>query len=464
MSGGRPACWSHGEFTDATKCKHCGLRASGKSASRLKSHLRGCEKAPEAVKQKATDAPTTTPKRKAPGTDGPAPAKRMALGVPLPSASERAMIDIAWCRFIFSTASAFRVVENPYFQAAIEATRPGLKLSLNRRNVGGSFLDKVYEEVTRPIRPMLQKSKRITLLLDGWTTERQEKVVTVCVKSKQTYYILYTAVLDEKTHDAGELLGHMKTVCTDFAIEKKVSCIVADGDSTVQSASKQMCKYLEEEVEGNPYHPKRVICGAHLMSRCTNDLLGTRRENHKDTGNEFHPVFKLCTATVASIRNVEAIGKRYAELQVAAGCTSKKPPTPCVTRWTTIGAAFAEFIKHKSALLVIFDEYKTSLPHLGELLEKWDLFVLVASLVDTATACVNVLQADDGVAAYIIPCLSTLVKKGEDVMKDMKAAEKTKMKEVVKKWKARYGTMITAQTHTYSTSTGCKKRKTSTTW
>ena len=139
-------------------------------------------------------------------------------------------------------------------------------------------------------------------------------------------------------------MTHLKRVCTDFDLDGKVACVIADGDATVQSAASKLCAYLVEE-KGNEHRPQRIVCGAHLMSRCINDLIGTKTQNRTEVGNEFNFILKLASATVSSIRNVERIARKYDELQTGSGHLSKKPPLPCIT-----GAAFDEFLKHKPAL------------------------------------------------------------------------------------------------------------------
>eukprot|EP00755_Sulcionema_specki_P024320 Sspe_Gene.80971::Locus_51477_Transcript_1_1_Confidence_1.000_Length_1203::g.80971::m.80971 len=306
LTMGRPGCWSKEEFKNG-KCNHCGLEMANDSGTRLKKHLAQCTKAPPSIVSKAE---AKEPKKREAGAVGVVAKKlRVALAIPVPSASEMEAINAAWSNYFYSCATPFSHIENEFFLKAIQATRPGLKesLLLNRKQLGGPQLDKAYEAAMTPIRDLVKKTDLLHLLTDAWQTERGDKLFAVCVRIGDLHQAYASGELVESTHTAEELIGHLQDLPDE--VTSAAFSITSDGDSTACSAGKKFCEM--QKAKGVEMH--HLICGAHTVMRCVNDLVGTRQERNKDVNNPFTHIHRQITSAVGQLRNTEAIRKRYGQ-------------------------------------------------------------------------------------------------------------------------------------------------------
>ena len=74
---------------------------------------------------------------------------------------------------VVATNSPFLLVENPEFKKFAQLLRPGVRLA-DRKTIGGSLLDHVYEEEMGKVRKETS-GLLATLSVDGWSTRAGAK-------------------------------------------------------------------------------------------------------------------------------------------------------------------------------------------------------------------------------------------------------------------------------------------------
>ena len=451
---GRPECWSKKDFVEKKEggvshytCKHCQMAVGKVTGTRLRGHLEKCEKAPEDVKERAGLKKEPEKKRKAddkPASEQP-PAKRprtsikSQLGaVPKPSVDECKKIRAAWARFFYCSATPFTHSEHPLFQEALEITRPGLEwkqLSFNRKTVAGPLLDNEYTAITDPQLKALSKADELVILCDAWEDDRKEKLFTILLFHNSKATLFKSGVLKEKVHNAEELKNHLLDLPAD--ILDKIVCILADGDSTAQCSARL---FAEEAEKAGRRHCEYGVCGAHSLSRGTNDVVGMHRVAGKDSPYEFNYLHKAVATIAASLRNVEGLRLKWEEkVKATTGKQARLVVIPATTRWTTIVATWSELQMNKEALVLLREDasFVAQLPHIKELLSNWDTFLMVKEVLDSLALGVELLQSNASRISFVIPVFTKVVEVAGQVHAKMKGEEKKKMKAVVERLQRR---------------------------
>ena len=147
-------------------------------------------------------------------------------------------LDEQIARFFYACNIPFAVAEHHEFKQMLMLLRPGYKPP-NRKAIGGTLLDKVYESVNEVTARNL-KDKPVTLIQDGWSDIHNSPVIAHCIHTGSKAYFL----------SSEETGAHKKTsdYCAELAkksiaeAEEKYRCQVT---AVVTDNEKKMLKMRE---------------------------------------------------------------------------------------------------------------------------------------------------------------------------------------------------------------------------
>eukprot|EP01061_Rhynchopus_euleeides_P007607 TRINITY_DN1667_c1_g1_i2.p1 TRINITY_DN1667_c1_g1~~TRINITY_DN1667_c1_g1_i2.p1 ORF type:complete len:683 (+),score=40.71 TRINITY_DN1667_c1_g1_i2:1287-3335(+) len=520
MAGGRPACWSRSEFVEqrqgqrkGARCKHCNTVLWSVNGQRLKQHLGGCDSVPAEKRDKAkaeiqkkrsrsddaeddrevvdvdaqaasapappAPAPPGSPAAPAapapaapatPATPGGDPPKKKSkpaakparqcriVATPRPNETEMARIVDAWADFVLAAGLPLSIIEDEHFIKAVGVTRPGIDVKQlpSRHQLGGKLLDEKYDAVMKPRLQALHSAKHITVTCDVWRTHRRQKLCSVSVSADGAPpELLHSAVMNKKK-GKGE---HIYAVMRDSIPEELLGRIVAaisDGDSTAQKAN----RLLQQEVHRLGGSCKTVVCGAHSISRCLNDCLGSRVVKKKEQGFEFEYVLTKLKSVLTQIRNTDYMCETLCEKQRSCNLPELTIPRACITRyfaipmhsmnrlphlhrWTTVHKLFQFVLNNKDALLLLNadDRVSAACPGLTEIFEPafWKIVLALLPFVNATHYCDQLIQSDMSTCGFILPTLDYIIEASKTSKKEMPStSSKQKMQAVTNRIQARY--------------------------
>lgn len=81
------------------------------------------------------------------------------------------MINEHVARAIFASGCPLNLVENSYWQKALEILRPAYKLP-SRFLLSNVYLDREYDRIKCKCKDYVQKASSVAILCDGWTNIR----------------------------------------------------------------------------------------------------------------------------------------------------------------------------------------------------------------------------------------------------------------------------------------------------
>ena len=323
MPAGRRACWSQKHFSEAAggrKCKFCDELVKATSGTRMKAHLRLCEKISSAAKDELkAERYCADPRQSAlhqEHTEGKALPKiaRMLNACPTPTVAEKDAIVAAWARFFFGSGTPFSHVEDKLFLEALNATRPGLSPELffpKRHSLGTKWLDRIHKEEAEPQMKDLLAAAHIAIMCDVWKNDRSEKVFAVTAIGDGSPVLLQSGVLSEKRHRATEFLGHLKKIHEQ--VLGKIVAILVDGDSTAVASA---ILFKAFQTEAGRQTPFVCICACHTVARALNDCI--RGEDGKEARGEERVPLRRRTSLCAVI----TIAQRRVSIQNVCGETT----------------------------------------------------------------------------------------------------------------------------------------------
>ena len=316
-------------------------------------------------------------------------------------------------RLFFAHGLSFSTAESIYLQRLIKRLVPAFDVAKipSGYQMGNRVLKAEYDRVMVPVRAALAQSLHISVYVDGWKAHNDEKVFTLVASGDGAdARPVSTKVLEEDSHNAEEIRTHLH----EMPEKDKLSGLVCDGDTTTAAGCKVFATEINEARGENEHKCVLLICSTHTLNRVLNDAFGVRKSAGKEVKNAFAWLVDLLSTTTSSIRNVEALGKKFAELQVQNGRPqAKKPPRPTLTRWTSSHECWKVMCEAKTSLILMNDDntIAAQCPSLKELLDKWDTFAVVLEAMAFVSVAINLLQGNKGRAGMIIPIFSAVEKK-----------------------------------------------------
>ena len=453
---------------DYLECKGegCGYRLAknGISATRMKKHIvEDCPKKSDRAKQRIEEEEERA-KRSRSDTTAPAEApaaKRAKLEksqtripcIPAPNAKEIEEMHLAWAKFVFAAGVPFSVVDSPLFIEAMMATRPGLKKEHipSRHVISTTLLDKVHTTICVPKFDKLAKNEHISLQSDTWKNSRAEKVFACAgTAGEQAGLIVNSGILQQKQHNAQELLSHLTQTPEKF--QKKAVALISDGDTTATKAN----KLFKAELKKKNIDVHTIVCAAHTVQRMVNDCLGTKKSKGNETGQEFNYVTKLLNSVVASLKNVDYLRAVLKEKQTELSQRTNAPKLMAITRWTTTSKLFDFVAQYREALLLVADDEEAlaRCPDILKVCNSMPLIRAIHKFVEKAGVVVNLLQSDSCRIGFVIPLLEQALSAAKETKAALATVEdKQKMENVIKKIQVRVSRYITHEDGVFSAAT-----------
>ena len=249
------------------------------------------------------------------------------------SKEQKAKLDTAVGRYLFSQNVAFSGVENPHFVKLCSSLRPGYQPP-NRKQIAGPILDQVYGEIQTSMNSEISKSKSVLVLSqDGWSSVMNNPIIahSLFVGGKSYLYSLENCGSNSKTAEycfnlTDNIIGRLKD-----ELGKDVGGIVTDNEAKMrQFRAKVDEKYPDILTYG---------CSAHYMNLLENAVTDPDKR-----------VMKHVVEVSKHFRNVH---KSLGMLRERGGLT---PQLPNDTRWTSQIICLEVFLKNHDKYAEIRDE------------------------------------------------------------------------------------------------------------
>ena len=131
-------------------------------------------------------------------------------------------------RFIYKKDQPWLVVEDPDFQNLLcYCAQMDLRIPM-RRTIRGHIQETFVKEKTK-LKEMLSSMRRVSLTIDGWTTDNHISLLGITVHWINNEWMLRERVLAleklEGEHSGEYLTKVLRTVLKEFSLEKKVQIL-----------------------------------------------------------------------------------------------------------------------------------------------------------------------------------------------------------------------------------------------
>ena len=239
-------------------------------------------------------------------------------------------LDEQIARFFYACNIPFAVAEHHEFKQMLMLLRPGYKPP-NRKAIGGTLLDKVYESVNEVTARNL-KDKPVTLIQDGWSDIHNSPVIAHCIHTGSKAYFL----------SSEETGAHKKTsdYCAELAkksiaeAEEKYGCQVT---AVVTDNEKKMLK-MREMLHAEDESLIVYGCSSHWLNLVGQDITPNQVVNQIVEINKY-------------FRNHHAAGSLLDEKQ-----GSVKPQLPGDTRWNSQLDCIQTYLTNRPLMVLIVAE------------------------------------------------------------------------------------------------------------
>lgn len=217
---------------------------------------------------------------------------------------DKEKFDIQVAKFIFSTNSAFNMVNHSEFIKLVEMLHPGYKLPTDKE-IGNELLDTVYKNTISSMKDDL-KNKKVCMSIDGWSNLHHEPVICIVVTDVLDNYVhlIKTINTNDNKHDASYLLELAIDgirACSEFGCQ--VTSIVMDNDANMTSMRQDLAQaetdVLVEDII-------TYGCSSHTLHLLLKDI------QLKEENEHIKLIIKYFRSThLASAKYKEAGGKTF---------------------------------------------------------------------------------------------------------------------------------------------------------
>lgn len=264
-----------------------------------------------------------------------------ARATPTPQTGFLLMLQLAFARFVFSSGSAFRLVENKRFQAFIRMMYPAFSFP-SRQRVATKLLQIVYDEERELVIEELKHVLFVTIVTDGWTNPNNEGIVNFIITSPITKPVFFKSICTgTNKHTAEYMLEQVELVIDEVeqAIgADKVVAVLADNAQTMVSMQRQL-EINRPQIFGNG-------CAAHGMDLLVKDIASIPF---------LSSAIESCVKLTKFIKKRSALALTFRQIQRSTHAERHKGlRLPVATRWYTSESCLAGACQNEWAVRSLF--------------------------------------------------------------------------------------------------------------
>lgn len=251
------------------------------------------------------------------------------------TSTEKNRLDELCAKFIYSTNSAFQLVENRYFVEFCAAMRPGYSPP-TRKSIGEPLLNNMYETLSASCRDELD-GQVVNLSIDGWSNIRNEPIVCATItKDSGKVYLVNTLNTAGSSHTSEYLLKIVQETIKQTT--EKFSCTVGSF-VTDNAANMKRMRFLSNEQDEDLFC---YACSAHFMNILALDI--TKGSNRSVIDE---------TVKVSKYFRNHHLPKAWYD---AAG--GKALVVPLDVRWSSYCYALKSYIENWPILAKVSEEFR----------------------------------------------------------------------------------------------------------
>jgi len=181
--------------------------------------------------------------------------------------AQKDALDLQIARFVYSSNSAFRVVEDPQFIKIFDIARPGSDYKPpNKDKVGNDLLDKVYTEEFEKCTAGFE-STTVCLSLDGWSNVCNDPIVCTSITTESGKIMLLDTIdTSAHAHTAEYLLSIAESsiLKVQNQFKAKVGSVVTDNAANVAK--------MRRDLSVNYPNILTYGCSSHLLNLLIQDF------------------------------------------------------------------------------------------------------------------------------------------------------------------------------------------------
>lgn len=253
--------------------------------------------------------------------------------------TERQEADRLLALFFFRTGISFRLADSSSFKAFISKISPTYAESMpSAKKLSGSLLDQNYASEAAKLDELLQLSRNLTLISDGWTNINGEHIVNYSVKAPGHKSLFKCSANTSGISQTGIAIADAICKVLEELGSEKFCCVVTDNASVMRTAWK--------EIESRFPHISANGCAAHGLNLLIKDLLD--ETVHEKTISESAKIIKF-------INNHHLVQAKFETRRKEANI-SHKLSLPVATRWFSHFNSLKNLNSSKYVLIKLCDE------------------------------------------------------------------------------------------------------------
>lgn len=184
--------------------------------------------------------------------------------------------------FFFRTGISFLLADSESFKAFVSKINPSYAKSIpSAKSLSGVLLDQNYTSEVTKLNAILESSKNLTLISDGWTNLNGEHIVNYSVKAPGHKPLFKRSANTSGIVQIGRAIAEAICEVLEELGAEKFCCVVTDNAAVMRSAW--------QKIEGRYPHISANGCAAHGMNLLIKDLLSA----HDKTISESAKVIKF---------------------------------------------------------------------------------------------------------------------------------------------------------------------------
>ena len=294
-----------------------------------------------------------------------------------------AEINTKLAKFFFRTGIPFRLAESGAFKELLAALNPAYAEHMpSAHTLSGTLLDQEYQHLTARRDKILQESKDLVLVSDGWTNCRGDHIVNFCVKAPDQKTFFYKSINTSGTRQNAEAVADAILSVIEELGSEKFSCLITDNAAVMRAS----WKIVEEK------YPHIVAngCAAHVINLLIKDILST--PDHQKTIKESGKIIQF-------VNNHHMAKAKFEEKRKAAKIANTLS-SPVSTRWFSQFTSSNNLLKAKYVLMSLADENSKDLKEIVpkdksdvalKLMKSPEFWERLATLVETIGYPANVI-------------------------------------------------------------------------
>ena len=204
--------------------------------------------------------------------------------------------------------------------------------------LSGVLLDQEHQQLAEHRDKILQESKDLVLVSDGWTSVRGDHIVNFCVKAPNQKPFFYKSINTSGIRQNTEAVADSILAVIEELGSEKFSCVITDNAAVMRAS----WKLIEEKYP----HIAANGCAAHVMNLLVKDILST--PDHQKTIKESGKIIQF-------VNNHHLAKAKFEEKRKAAKVANTLS-SPVPTRWYSQFTSSSNVLKAKYVLMSLADE------------------------------------------------------------------------------------------------------------